>query len=342
MKAFIFSVAMFGSFLAQAGAISGGGGKGVVCRDSAGEITSATTLDLYEGKAVYGVNVVESDAPLTDQLRRALEVIPPGSRYMVEAYVAGVMEGLKIVHGIALQPIDDALIIALPRGCAAEQLANYYTDSRIIVNGDIWDKMSITAQASLVMHEAVYAVERVFGTTDSRRTRHVVAKLFASDTAWSDVSANVPAERLTCVTQPKPGATVTRKATSFYAYKTGEGAWRLQFIVLNGNWVMSTKAADFTDPKFDLSEAKSFTIEKGEDQIGAKWGTAVRTVSDFEGTDTIYLEKRYEAVTNITGRVMPGFQMPLYYLSYKSGTYPGESFEETRVNCAIEGAVYAR
>ncbi len=39
---------------AHEGAISGGGGKGVVCRDTAGAITSVQTLDLYEAKVMYG------------------------------------------------------------------------------------------------------------------------------------------------------------------------------------------------------------------------------------------------------------------------------------------------
>lgn len=46
--------------LALAGAVDGGGGKGVVCRDQSGKISSAELLDLYEGRVQFGFNIPSS------------------------------------------------------------------------------------------------------------------------------------------------------------------------------------------------------------------------------------------------------------------------------------------
>jgi hypothetical protein len=333
MKALIVLLAALGASIANAGAISGGGGKGVVCRNPAGEIISATTLDLYEGKAVYGVNVPESNAPMNDQIEAALTKIPKFSAgVIVEAYVKTVLAGMKFVKGIELQPIDDALVVAIPRGCAAEQLANYYNDKRIVVNGDIWDKMSETARASLVLHEAVYANERIWRSTDSRRSRAVVANLLSPDTKWEDVNDGMPREYLTCFTGEQGEH---HKVNWFFAYKS-ENEWHLNFYILNGNAVMSKKTASFRADNFDLQQAKDFPIEQGEDKIGMNWGETVQAVSAFESDDYIYLEKRYEAVTSKDGGKQDGLQMPNYYLSYTSANYPGEEFSHQRLNCSVQ------
>ncbi|RYZ79308.1 MAG: hypothetical protein EOP04_28010, partial [Proteobacteria bacterium] len=71
---------------AMTGAISGGGGKGVVCRNADGAITSARTLDLYEGEVLYNLRY-NAGVKLTVeyQIQKALAVIPTSSRAMVES-----------------------------------------------------------------------------------------------------------------------------------------------------------------------------------------------------------------------------------------------------------------
>ncbi len=58
--ALIFSIP---SFSFAAGVLNGGGDKGIVCRDSDQKITSVETLDLYEARVQYGLELkVKSDS----------------------------------------------------------------------------------------------------------------------------------------------------------------------------------------------------------------------------------------------------------------------------------------
>src|SRR5687767_7417810 len=50
------------------GAISGGGGKAVVCRNGANEIRSIELLDLWEARTLFGRTIQESAAPVEEQV----------------------------------------------------------------------------------------------------------------------------------------------------------------------------------------------------------------------------------------------------------------------------------
>ena len=313
--------------IGHAGAISGGGGKGVVCRDVSNNILSATTLDLYEGKAVYNLKINESNDPVDVQVQRALAVIPATSRGLISAFATSMVpKGMQIVHGMTLQPVDDALVIAVPRGCQVEQLANYFDNSRILIDGDIWDKLSPTAQASLILHESVYATERALGATNSQRTRHVVASLFDLSTKWTDVKDGVPANALTCVA----------KGAFFYAYQQADKVWVLQFQILGSNQVMSKKSEpQYGNSGFDFNEAKNFPVLKGEDKIGISDVSTGNILSDFENDDFVTISKRWDAVKDTSGNVIKGYQMPRYYLHWTSGTYPATTTDESLINCGV-------
>ena len=102
------------------------------------------------------------------QIEKAIKNIPNSSRGIVSGYLNIVKNGVKFVSGQELQPIDDSFELMLPTGCKAEQVANYFNDNRIIVNYDIWKHFSNTDQAALIMHESIYASERLFGATSSK------------------------------------------------------------------------------------------------------------------------------------------------------------------------------
>lgn len=318
---------LFLAVVAHAGAISGGGAKGVVCRDVNNSILSATTLDLYEGKAVYNLKFNESPELTDAQVQRALAVIPATSRALISAYSTYIVpKGMQIVHDVTLQPVDDALVIAVPRGCQVEQLANYFDDSRILIDGNIWDKLSQTAKASLILHESIYATERALGATNSQRTRHIVASLFDPSTIWTDVKEGVPGSALTCVA----------KGAFFWAYQDSNKVWVLQFQNLGSNQVMSKKSdPQYGAKEFDFNEAKTFPVLKGEDKVGASEVLSGNLLSDFENNDFVTITKRWEALKDNNGKSIKGFQMPRYYLHWTSGTYPADSVEESLINCSI-------
>ncbi len=178
---------------AATGGVDGGGGRGSVCRDASGAITSAESLDLYESQAMYGVNVQRSNAPMADQLQTALAKIPDKPGNLVRAHGSQVLENMKFTpSGTVLVTVDDSFEVVLPKGCSAEQLARYYKDKLILGNGEIWNTLNETDRAALVLHEAIYAVNRAAGATNSRQSRHVVSQLFDSTNKWTNVQEGVP------------------------------------------------------------------------------------------------------------------------------------------------------
>lgn len=327
MKTTLLALILALGSLSHAGVISGGGGKSVVCRNPAGAITSAKTLDLYEGQVLYNLNIANSEAPVAEQIQKALATIPEMSRSLIPIYIDIVQKNMQIVHNMDLQPIDDALVVAVPHGCAAEQLANYFDDKHILVSGDIWDALSKTDQAALVLHEAVYATERFFGATNSQRARHVVASLFDPATKWVENKDGVPKTALTCFA--KGGA-------FFNAFKTGDHEWTLQFQMLGPSYIYTKKTIRVSGNDFDFMEAKTFPILHGDDKIGSSSGSSGEVTSAFENGDAVTITRRWEAIKDINGNAVPGYQAPRYYIAWLSETFPGTSFSELLVNCSVE------
>lgn len=310
---------------AFAGAISGGGGKGVVCRNADDSIRSATTLDLYEGTALYGLSHDESVDPWQLQVERGLEKFPASSGGLVRGYAESVMKNMRLVHNIDLQDIDDALVVGVPHGCKAEQLANYFSDQNVIINGDIWDRMTPTAQASLILHEAVYANERGFGATNSLRTRHIVAALFDPQTAWTDPLEGTPDQGVACRSD----------SLLFRVVKNADGSSTLHFLNLGGGQVYSKKTMQIFEIDFDKLASQSGGVEPGENKIGSGATTYDGITSDFEGGDLLTIDKVWEPLTDPNGQIVKGFQWPRYYISWNSRTYPGLSFAKQPLSCGM-------
>jgi hypothetical protein len=59
-------------FSKAAGGISGGGGKGVVCRDNNGDIRSVELLDLWEARTIYKRQILKSNQSYVNQLADAV------------------------------------------------------------------------------------------------------------------------------------------------------------------------------------------------------------------------------------------------------------------------------
>jgi hypothetical protein len=203
--------------------------------------------------------------------------------------------------GTELLPINDSFEVAIPRGCGAEQVANYYNDNLILINSDIWAAFDETDRAALILHEAVYAANRLVGATNSRQSRHVVASIFDSVTQWTDPKDQVPKQALNCIGE--------NGGLFLWAYKDSSNDWVLQF--------------------------QKFPVLKGEDRIGTSTGRSSQTQSMFEGDDWVSVTKRWEAIKGQDGKVIKGFQTPRYYLSWMSGTFPKTYVEEQLLNCSV-------
>jgi hypothetical protein len=181
-----------------------GGGRGVVCRNAQGDITSAELLDLWEARTLEGRSIPHSSQPVDAQVDAALHRL---ENAVYEVYIgldgdrpspARVFYGrlhlkaepflknstnLVRLRGIALNDTRDSDEPAVPAGCKVEQIVNYQdgATSRILLNQDIFDQLSPTDQAALIVHEALYAELRTYGETTSTRTRRAVGYVFAGE-----------------------------------------------------------------------------------------------------------------------------------------------------------------
>ncbi|HVK60010.1 MAG TPA: hypothetical protein VM432_00610, partial [Bdellovibrionales bacterium] len=255
----------------------------------------------------------------------ALEVLPPSSRGLVEFYVKSVLQNMRLVSADLL-PIDDSFEVMVPQGCKAEQLANYYSDDKIFINGPIWKMLTETGRAAIIVHEAVYAANRAVGATNSRQSRYVVAHLFASDTKLTDIKDRLPENALTCVGSKAP--------LFVWAFKN-DGEWTLQFQILGGAYVVSKKTFTVSDEDFDLMEAKTFPVIPGEEMIGTSSEEVGSVESDFESKDIMTIRKTWEPIKTSDGKVIKGLQTPRYYLSWRSGTHPKTEVRDQMLNCSV-------
>lgn len=314
---------------ARVGGVDGGGGKSVVCRDSAGIIKSTELLDLYEGRIMFGLNIEDKAEPMADQIRSALDRIPESSRTLIEIYTKQVQKNMRITPpGTLLMPIDDSFEVIAPKGCDVEQAANYYNDKMILISGDIWANLSETGKAALILHEAVYASNRLVGATDSRPSRHIVASIFDAATRWVDIKDQLPQKKLTCMSMSG--------GLWMWAFKDKNNYWTLQFQVLGTSYVMSKKTFKVMDSDFDFNEAKTFPIKRGDDLIGNEVSQTGFANSLFEDEDFIIVRKKWEAIEDVHGNIIKGYQTPRYYFSWTSGTFPKTSTSEGLLNCGVE------
>ena len=328
-KYFLLGLVTWGTMAhASAGGVDGGGGKSIVCRDTAGAIKSAEVLDLYEGRVLFGLNIQESNEPRTTQIKNALNAIPVNSRGLIEVYVNQVQKNMKITPaGTQLLQIDDSFEVIVPNGCAAEQAANYYNDKMILVSGDIWASLSETGKAALILHEAVYAANRIVGATNSRQSRHIVANIFDPSTKWTDIKDQLPQQALTCVSMGG--------GLLMWAYQDQNNSWTLQFQILGKSYVMSKKTFNVMNADFDFNEAKNFPIKQGDDLVGTGTSTTGFARSVFEDDDVITVSKKWEAIKDNQGQIIKGYQTPRYYFSWSSATFPKTSTSESLLNCSV-------
>jgi hypothetical protein len=317
----LFATMMISLNIYAAGAISGGGGKAVVCRDSNQKIISAETLDLYEGRVLYNLNIPSSPLPMWQLVDRALQVVDDR---MIYSYTYNVRDGMQIVHGSDLQPIDDDAAVAAPHNCRLEQVANYFTDTKILINGDIWDQMSPTSQAALILHEAVYKVDRMVGAKNSFRSRHVVASLFDPATKWESPHQDWPDKNYYfCSTGDQ--------ADEFAIYKDSSNAWIVQFQSIANQEVVSKKSCVLGTYGNGLSDLSS-PIIPGEDKIGPAivGGGSCGLTSKFEDQDFIDIEVLWDVARGDWGKVIKGYEMPVFNISWGSRTYPWETYSYKR------------
>jgi hypothetical protein len=214
-----------------------GGGKGVVCRDSAGAILSAEVLDLWEARMLYKQKLSAPSGSVNDMVKAALTLMghaitsdgmsidlwsqsgnpnAPKQHFegpdavMMSMYLqTGVFnlpdgEDIRRLRGVRLALTEDSFEEITPSSCAIEQIVRYQDFS-------VGDGSILIDQAALIVHEAAYKYFRdSYKETNSLRIRRAVGMAFSGHTFASLNAKLLPDEYYVCISNPKDFRTLSR------------------------------------------------------------------------------------------------------------------------------------
>ena len=182
-------------FLLSAHAMGRGSGAsnnagGLACPDQ------TYLFDLWEAAipTVYsseGLDVVESDDSLDDQVYDKLELMQEigGNRYA--AYISKYIQNYNYVRHIARPlPKERSLILSAPldlgqhitkKGCDLRGLISWNdSTNRVWYDDELYSQLSTTHKAAMWVHEAIYRTLReTKWVSDSTETRRIVSYLFS-------------------------------------------------------------------------------------------------------------------------------------------------------------------
>lgn len=252
---FLILAPLLVTIVAFAGPISSGGGKGVVCRDPHGKVTSVELLDLWEARILYKRSITKSTLPVAAQVDAAIDrlkysvdiggAIMNDVKYTAPQYFVKLVSkrahqftqnssNVQYMTGVTLTLSDDSYELARPTDCGIEQIITY-VDSiespQIVVNKTLFDKMDSENQSALIVHESFYSMMREnFMEADSLRVRRAVGYVFAGN-SFQDINSFLGPSYLECVA----GSTVddmTSNVSNFYFYKTPSGKTKLMMSTL--------------------------------------------------------------------------------------------------------------
>ena len=250
---FMFFVLMQAS-LSFAGGSDGGGGKAVVCYffDRPDKIANVELLDLYEGKILENLKINDDyDREPTEILNAVLDKAH-FQEQDVRSMIASIHLGFHYLgRGVRLKPIGDSNEIFIPANCKIEQIANFQGLSRIFVVKDFWDFLPQSHKAALMLHEALWYIERSAGSYSSSRARRSVARFFSEDFIFTPVDYSPESADYECTTKAKTGSFFNN---SFTLEKVTGDICKLNFRTLNGAYVFTRvsgeidKCSEFITP----------------------------------------------------------------------------------------------
>lgn len=332
------------------GGVDGGGGNGVVCRDQSGNITSVRMLDLYEGEIMYGLQFSNRFNSIESALKEiANKMHKPNLEY---SFLAAYQNFKMLPTGVRLEPIDDSGHIFIPANCKIEQVANYYNANAIYIVSDFYNKMSLTDQVALVVHEAIYAADRLNNVENSRFARRVTARAISDNFQFDDPFEGTPTKKgILCVTPTKTSMIGNRvgryvlnsnlkKPTSFWAIPIEDNLynWRFQFLALNGHTVYSKTYVDVYIDKDEFNfPLMPLVKEPATDNQVASFTTLI---SNFDRGQVFSYELKNKEVNldMFSGRTPPPgpwmdeWSSNYMYLSW-TGFDPGDKVEQAQFVC---------
>lgn len=289
---FVTLISILAAHSAQAaGGVSGGGANAVVCRDpmyfdkqpnKLYRISSVELLDLYEGRIENNLTYSPERFPkdhlkgvmekfrrliATDEQHKKREYlfdapvwflrdVPALGTISVENHYKQISDPNKFVvlpHGTKLGPLDDSRETIVPQGCKIERVA-LFKNGKIFVDKEIFEAMDGRTKDALIFHEAAYKYHReLYGETDSRSTRYLVANLM-SEKELKPVIDGVDSYTKFCRQSPfgKGGAKVDKSATEFFVSTNPVNEKiTIQFTRLIGKPMYAKTTVEFPAPRPD-------------------------------------------------------------------------------------------
>lgn len=174
------------------GTINGGGGKGVLCLTGGQE--KLETLDLYEGRIIYNLNIPEnlnSEDEAFDFLAEKLAnhfwnpysiEINEMKKSFREVLLKNIYTQIRFLdEKKSLKLVPDSAEVIVEDDCKMVQVAVYYNESALMVDQKLWNKMNWTNKAALIMHEMFYLMDRKAGAKNSVHSRKAVARIFSTE-----------------------------------------------------------------------------------------------------------------------------------------------------------------
>lgn len=169
----------------------GNGGKGVVCRDKQNQIKSVQLLDFYEasvlGRGMPRYSGKDYSEMATNAIDR-LKTIDPQKFILYRSEWMGFENNRAFIRAPIIETPDSDHIIAPPPGCTIEQLAIQITpafpqDRRYNINEMLWQKMSETNRAGLILHEIIFREAIARGHKNSIAVRYLNAVIASGEIA---------------------------------------------------------------------------------------------------------------------------------------------------------------
>lgn len=250
----------------------GNGGGVWTCRSKGThELRWVQLVDLFEARNEFQLNIPFkgdlSMEALIDAVERKIFRADKDYYAAFEEHLDGVRARIKFIDDTELTVINDSLYRGKPapetckRGdITYEQLGNYTTDDRLIVDNRLWTNplFKEVDKAAFYVHEALYSLLRQKeSVTDSTKARKIVGYLF------SDKPVAEYQHLLTLPTPPAPEP-VSNIVPTFGVYKAQSGNYVPVTIYFDASTNVLTSNETGTVGKFTCYLGTDETICEGQ------------------------------------------------------------------------------
>jgi hypothetical protein len=168
---------------------NGNGGDVLICSPGSSLGATVHLLDLYEANYVKNLPIdIGGDAlSLDEKMDLIFSRVEKKSRVwanLLRDYYKEFYNEAVLVDEANLVNVDDSDHLAIPTNCVIKQIAIQKenpidsSDPRYIINGTLWNLLSIDHQASLILHELIY--RNLLHKKSSVLTRHFVGLIVSN------------------------------------------------------------------------------------------------------------------------------------------------------------------